>query len=130
MNGAAVDGRTVVHDAALDNDTDGLLALLGNGADVDAADSFGAVPLHLAAHSGALGALEVLLGFHAIVDVEDHNGNTPLMIAVTTSNDDTRLVRALVAAGADPGRRNAFGRTPAGMARLLGHDLVERLLAA
>ena len=57
----SADGRTPVHDAALDDDTDALLALLAAGADADAADDDGAVALHCATHTGALGAVRVLL---------------------------------------------------------------------
>ena len=120
------DGRTPLHDAALDDDTDALLALLSGGADPDTADLDGAVPLHYAATTGALGAIQVLLAAGATPDLADSRGNTPLMTAITTSNDDPQLAQALTAAGADPYARNNFGQTPARMAGLLGHH---RLLA-
>jgi len=39
-------------------------------------------------------------------------GNTPLFRAVFNANGDPTIVRRLVAAGADPDKPNASGRTP------------------
>lgn len=55
---------------------------------------------------------------------------TPLHEAVAEGGDEGRAtVRLLLARGADPGATDAEGRTPADLARELGHDTLARLLA-
>ena len=114
-------GRTPLQHAALDGSADRVGALLRGGAAVDARDSQQETPLHLACWHYNPGTVDVLLKGGASVDVVDAWGNTPLMKAVMSAGGlvQVAVIRRLVAAGADPDRRNDAGRSP----RMLASDL-------
>ncbi len=71
----------------------------------------------------------MLLRAGARVDLPDGNGNTPLWRAVFASEGRGELIRLLRDAGADPFRPNLHGRTPLGLARLIGNYDVEQHFA-
>ena len=62
-------------------------------ADVDAVDSDGNTPLHVAAQRGNVAVLDVLLAFGANVYARNHSGKTPLHLAAAYSQ--RRAVRLL-----------------------------------
>lgn len=74
--------------------------LLGKGADPNLAGAGGDTPLIEAARLGFDEAAEWLIELHAKVDGTNRMGETPLIIAV--QQRDLRMVRTLLAAGADP----------------------------
>ena len=87
------------------------------------ADAEGFTPLHLAAQQQQEAVVEVLLAFGVPVDAVDAWGNTPLFRAVFSADGDPRVVHRLMRAGADPDLANAHGRSPRGLAELIGnHD--------
>lgn len=87
-------------------------SLLLDGAEIAAVDKQGFTPLHLACQRYRPDVVDVLLGAGAPIDALDAWGNTPLFRAVFNANGDPSIVRRLVAAGADPDKQNASGRTP------------------
>lgn len=138
-------GRTALHAAAQfcfsSNDSLAgrrlLDVLLAHGADATALDASGASALLFllgalapagasgnATHLGAL--LPVLLAAGAPVTAADERGVTPLHACAMHAL--LGPAKALLAAGADRGACDAFGRTPAAVAELLGFvDLAREL---
>lgn len=100
---------------------DQVQGLLRDGADVAAVDKHGFTPLHFACQQYRLDIVDVLLGVGAPVDALDAWGNTPLFRAVFNANGDPSIVRRLVAAGADPDKPNASGRTPRELASTIAN---------
>jgi ankyrin repeat protein len=74
--------------------------LLRKGADPNLAGAGGDTPLIKAARLGFDDAAEWLIGLNAKIDGTNRMGETPLIIAV--QQRDLRMVRMLLAAGADP----------------------------
>lgn len=72
--------------------------------------------------------MQALLTLGAAVDPRDRSAATPLF----ASCEAMRAAAAgeLLAAGADPGMRNAAGEAPLYIAALRGHDEVVRVLLA
>ncbi len=125
--GAKVDsvtgsGVTPLHLAVLKGYELVAKVLLDSGANAKAAvtkDSGGAgdlsytvtayqTPLHLACAAGYGGLVDLLISKGADVNAQDGNGMTPLTVAVAVNNED--MVKALLAAHADPnvGRSSAL----------------------
>lgn len=122
-------GRTLLHYAALDNDTGRIVTLLEAGADPNAADWQGFTPLHLAAQQWSVEAAQVLLDRGAEVDPVNTYGNSPLWTAVFNSKGRGALIELLRRRGANPLRANKAGQTPLGLARLIGNADVAQLFA-
>ena len=87
------------------------LALLEDGADVDAADNFGMTPLHGAAMIGDVDVARVLLDKGADVNRQTLAGYTALHIAA--SSGKTEFVQFLLDKGADRNLRDNRNLTPA-----------------
>ena len=89
-------------DAAVNGDCEKVLALLQDGADLEAADEFGYTALMGAAEWGKWEVLEALLAAGAQAEVKDLDGETALMWANNyTDNDPSgKCVAILEAAGA------------------------------
>jgi ankyrin repeat protein len=122
------DGWTPLHFAAIADTDAPLRRLLAAGAPVHARTDRGETALWLAAEGEDLGHVEALLAAGAAVDAADAAGVTPLMVVVDQPlglGAPPRAVRALIrclrAAGADPSRRDAAGRTAADIAAKHGH---------
>lgn len=122
-------GRTPLHYAALENDVEQVVTLLGGGADADAADRQGFTPLHLACQQWAVDAARELLAGGAKVDSVNAFGNTPLSVAVFNSRGRGELIRLLRERGADALHANNSGQTPVGLARLIGNFDVAQYFA-
>lgn len=114
------EGRTDLHYAALENDTQRIRELVDRGADASAADISGMTPLHFAAQQTAVDAVELLIAAGADVNAVDGHGNGPLWTATFNSRGETRLVEMLCRAGADPHHANNTGRSPMDLARTMG----------
>ncbi|WP_405472194.1 ankyrin repeat domain-containing protein [Paenarthrobacter ilicis] len=118
--------RTALHHAALENDVATVEALLVDGASADAQDKAGSTPLHFAAQEYAVAAAAALLRAGATVDRQNSWGNTALFTAVYNSNGRGELIKLLRSYGADPHSVNGSGKTPVGLARLIGnHDVAQ-----
>ena len=99
--------------AALHNDL-GMLdmakLLIDHGADVEAKNSFGSLPLTLAAEDNALDMAKLLIDYGADVNATDNYGNTPLNIAALHNYPD--MAKLLIDHGADVNTKGASGLTP------------------
>jgi ankyrin repeat protein len=102
-------------------------ALLKRGADPAATDDRGMTPLHIAAWEGYAQHVRLLLSHGSPVEAKDQHGYRALHEAAFTGR--LEVVNILVEAGADV-NANAGGWTPALCARMKGHDVVAKYLAA
>lgn len=97
--------------AVIDNNSNAIMRLINDGADVNMRDSFGNTLLHYAMYKKAVEAL-----IKAGVDVDARNifGNTPLHYNSQGHNSSMQYekVSILIDAGADVNIRNNNGKTP------------------
>jgi ankyrin repeat protein len=93
-------GNTALIIAISAEDSDWTAFLLKKGADVNLPGKGGDTPLIAAARTGFDDAVGWLIGDGAKVDAANKMGETPLIVAVQLRN--ARLVKALLAAGANP----------------------------
>ena len=118
-----------VFSAVKSGDAAALKQLIADGADVNAADADGLIPLHLAALRGNSAAAETLLAAGAKVEVSDNVGMTALHAAAFNGHKD--VVALLLAHGASANPQDKAGMTPLHYAAAGGHDdVVQALLAA
>lgn len=113
--------RHPLHYAALEDDAEAIVRLLGTGISPDVADRQGFTPLHFAAQEFAQAAAVALMAAGATVDAANVFGNTPLWVAVFNSKGRGALIHLLRSHGADPLHANASGQTPASLARMIGN---------
>ena len=115
-------------EAARNADTDGVRALLAQGASVDAAEADGATALHWASYRDDVDSADLLIRAGASVNAANDLGATPLWTA--SQNGSAAMVRRLLEAGADPNRALLAGETPVMVAARSGTpDVVAQLLA-
>jgi ankyrin repeat protein len=116
--------------------------LLDRGADANSRNRHGATALMLACEGPRAGAdaVRLLLARGAVVYATDGEGHTALDRLVRglflgtygkrgVSEKEMETIAALLAAGADPNRRDECGCTPVANAAILGHADLVRLLA-
>jgi ankyrin repeat protein len=96
---AATNGTTALVDAAKNQDTESVRALLKQHVDVNAPEPDGTTALHWAAHWGDLETVDALLRDGANVSALNRYGATPLSEAVRIASG--ALVEKLLKAGAD-----------------------------
>ena len=114
--------------AAADQDTSAMRALLKQGVDVNAAWADGSTALLWAAHFNDLDAVDLLLHAGAKVNAADDHGVTPLSQAC--ENVNLAMVEKLSAAGANPNAAQTSGLTPLMIATHTGSlPVVKALLA-
>jgi ankyrin repeat protein len=125
-----VDGTTALHWAAYREDAALVELLLGAGADVRAANRYGATPLSLACGNGNARIVERLLKSGADANAQLSGGETALMTAARTGS--AAAVKVLVAHGANVNAREATrGQTALMWAAGEGHaDVIELLVEA
>lgn len=92
--------------------------LLKKGANPDAGQIHGDVPLMFTVKQGMFSAAELLAANHASLNIADASGFTPLTWAVLLGDEAT--AKMLVHYGADVNKADTRGFTPYGWATLLG----------
>jgi ankyrin repeat protein len=103
-----------------------ILSLTTRRADVDAADAFGATPLHRAAGAGRILLARTLLGLAAYVNARDANERTPLHWAVEAGN--AQIVVLLLREQADVNVADKDGRTPLHFAAMYNRNDIAGIL--
>ena len=103
-------------------------ALLAAGASATIREANGINLLHWAAIANRPGVIPMLVRAGASLNAMDENGYTPLMYAATIDFGDSKVIEALLRAGADRTIRNADGRTPSQQARHFRHTQLEAAL--
>lgn len=100
-------GRTPLLWATWRGDVESVRSLIDAGADIDTVDHQGDSALAKACHAGSLPCVELLLEANARVDSRDMFGTQAIHLASMNPKNGTRIVRELVAKGADPCARSA-----------------------
>jgi hypothetical protein len=107
--------------------------LIAEGADVNAKDGYGSIPLHFAVEQGNLDVARLLLDRGANVNAKSGaplagpiTGRTPLHIAVAQGNFE--ITRLLLDRGADINAKDGRGSTPLSLATGGGNGKIIRLL--
>ncbi|HTM04117.1 MAG TPA: ankyrin repeat domain-containing protein [Vicinamibacterales bacterium] len=108
---------------------DVVATLISAGGDVTGVDGTGVNLLHWAAITNRDTIIPLLANAGVPINALDDAGYTPLMYAATVDQGDQRTLKALLAAGANPGIKNDDGRTPLQQARRLGHADAVRALS-
>ena len=117
-----------IHDAAWDGDLAGVQAELDKGVNVNAENSVGQTPLHIAAGEDHKEIAELLIVNGVDVNAKDDFGQIPLHEAAWEGH--TEIVELLIANGADVNVSNPGDPTPLHYAAIWGHkEIVELLIA-
>lgn len=126
----AAPSQSPVADAAMQKDRPGVVALLKQGADVNASQGDGMTALHWAAMNGDAAMAKTLLYAGANANAATRLGGfTPIDLAA--KNGEADVVRALLAGGADPKVADLHGTTPLMFAAESGDvDVTTALLEA
>ena len=122
---AAYDASVNVWTAASDGDLATVRRCIESGAHAPhTPDAQGYTCLHAAASYGHHELLRFLIARPGVnLNCGDEDGDTPLHVV-----EDVESCRMLLAAGADPSKRNGDGLSPAGNARGEGRDAIADLL--
>ncbi len=113
--------------AAEDGETQGALAMIARGADVNATQSDGTTALMWAAHRDDRALIDRLLAAHANVKAFNDYGASALTEAARFG--DAAVIEELLRAGADPDSPNADGETALMLVARLGNvPAAERLI--
>jgi ankyrin repeat protein len=124
---AAAD-RPPLLEAAKNADVAAVRALVGQRADVNAAEADGTTALHWASYRDSADLVDTLLKAGARVNAANDLGATPLWIACL--NGSGGIVRQLLTAGANPNLTLLKGETPLMVAARSGNaDVVSQLIA-
>lgn len=123
-------GRSEVHYAAAEGRLADVEQALDGGADTGQPDANGWTPLHFAAQGQHADVADALIRAGAAVDAPDAQGKTPLAVALfnVREGEGQVVVRVLLDAGADPGRKNLSDISPRDLAeKVANYDLMRFL---
>ena len=98
------------------------MAVIDQGADVNASNYDGYTPLHCALRNGRTEVAMAVIDQDADVNARDKSGYTPLHFAL--SNGRTKVAMAVIDKGADANARDYVGNTPLHHALSNGHTEV------
>lgn len=119
--------QTALHLACQASATEVIRTLIGQGAAVNAQCDQGRSPLHISCATGSLRAVRLLLGQGGIeVGARDTRGWTPLFEAA--ARGFIKIVKALLAHGADPRILSADGQSASFYAARNGFEATARLI--
>jgi len=134
-------GANAMMNASANGNVPAMRALMARGADVNSVSpavlatvkngpiALGLfTPLILAAAHGGHDAVKLLVDSKANVNAQDVRGMTPLMLALATDRPDARVVKLLIASGADASIKSKDGEIAADWARKFNHPDVLREL--
>src|SRR5262249_56270281 len=88
----------------------------------------GLTALMMAVPYGPTELVHALLDAHANPNARDVRGMTPLMLSVASENQDPKVVKMLLAAGADPSIKSTDGETALDWARKYSNPATMYLL--
>src|SRR5689334_3181984 len=114
-----VDGFTPLMNAIKNNNHDGAIQAIQNGANVDAASPSGITALFLASGMGDKDLVRTLIDKGANVNHRADGGFTPLMQAALIGQ--TEIARMLLDAGADPTVKDTAGKSASDYATEKNH---------
>ncbi|KMY51317.1 M48 family metallopeptidase [Peribacillus loiseleuriae] len=121
---SGMEGYTPLMIAVSENDTEIMLSLLADGADMNETDDYGQSALHLAVSSENTETAKILLEKGATVDLLDSYATTPLNLAAYLEN--VELVALLLEYGADPAIKDMEGLSAMDYAQdLQNKELIE-----
>ncbi|MGH9237279.1 MAG: ankyrin repeat domain-containing protein [Vicinamibacterales bacterium] len=126
LMGAAINGNAALVNSLLSRKANVAVVSERTGAVVkNGPVRFGSVTaLHLAATGGNPQVVESLLKAGAPVNAADTRGMTPLLFAVATDRPDPRIIRLLLANGADASIRGEGDESPIDWARKFNNPVV------
>lgn len=127
-NAADSVGLTPLVLAARSSNPEMVRTLLAAGAKTDVVDRLGRTPLQSAVDQGNAESVAMLLDAGAGLTYQDPHGYNNTLLHLAAEYGYADVVRRLLAAGADPGVRNAAGRTPLELARQYGNAQVVHVL--
>lgn len=104
-----LEGVTPLMEAANVNDLDGVLSLIEQGEDINAADSEDTTVLHWAVYNNSLDTAQALLEAGANPNTVDFSNATPLITAVTSGY--TQMVKLLLSYDANAAYVDTYGFT-------------------
>lgn len=111
VNQADKDGWTPIIYALSGSNSELVDTLIAAGADLTKQTNDGVAPLHVAAQGGHIAIVTRILDEGAGVNQASNDGLTPLMRAALSGNDNSEMIRLLLARGADINQRDATGDT-------------------
>lgn len=107
-------------DAVIQRDIKKVKALISQNADINEQDKEnGFSALHYCAQFRLKDIAKLLIDNNAKIDIKDNDGNTPLFKAVYFSQGDTKIIKMLLAAGANPNSKNKAGVSPRQLAETI-----------
>ena len=121
-------GDTDLHIAAVKGNSTAVLALIGQGADVNAVNDNGHTPLVFAIQQEQAAIAKLLVAHGAKVDVTDEKGETPLHHSIRAGQSD--VVGVLLEKGGSPSRANKAKDTPLTLATQLDYPDIALMLIA